>query len=123
MAFSREVYDRLVEAYASLITEEMAVVIELDDGPNLTEIVRGELNGLSWHVGTVRFQIPRDVRDTFITRWTVYNADWVPIFETAVSETFVRGNTEVVLSDLSANINVPIPPTRLEQEQELINGI
>jgi hypothetical protein len=123
MAFSRDFYDRLAEAYASLVSEEMIIVVELDDGPNLTELVRGEIDGLSWRAGTVRFKVPKDTKDTFVIRWTLYNADWVPVFEGAVNNVFVSGGTELRLDDLRHFIDLPVTPTRLDHEQQLINGL
>lgn len=113
--FPQDFRDRFVACFREVIGEEMILVLEMRDGPNLIEIVRGEVGELSWRMEPFTMSVPHWVPETRVTRVTIYNDDHVAVFEKAYDEP-VCGGMPIKLGDFAMHIDLPAPLSRMDHE-------
>jgi hypothetical protein len=119
--FPQEFRDRFVALFGEMVGEEMVLVLEMRDGPNLIEIVRGEVGELSWRMEPLTMRVPGWVPETRITRVTVYNDDHLAVFEKAF-DVPVRGGAPIHLGSFGMDMDLPSPTSRMDHEARFEMG-
>ena len=119
MQISRQAYNRFVDVFAELFSDEITVVAELENGDTATTIVSGSVDGLHWRgPKEVELPIPESAPRVRIDRLTYYNEDWVPVIEAVVDPpVWCKGGDVLRLNDLRMSIDLPVAPSRLEASE------
>jgi hypothetical protein len=105
--WSAYVIDSLRERFAELVDREMTVVVEMDGGDHLTEVINPSFDGTTWHARPSW----KAKRPGLVCGWTVYDEDWNPIFENRLEpwERISLESGSKLELDLEAALNLPEP--------------